>query len=222
MGKKKDPSIEQIKEILAGVDPKIMEAFQIVLESSMKRAAEIGAEKGAEMGAKSVMDAVDSERRKWRNEHFRKRYANTRLLLQHYRSLNEHYSNAVWVDEDEDEEDTDEFIDMMEMMSNRHYSDTVIVDSIKKSSEKTRIIMRHVNKMLTVYKGMCEKSGRDEDARNWRIIQAMYLSPNRVLAEDIAEQEHIHYRTVYKCVDAAVDDLTMLLFGIDAIEKLGE
>lgn len=221
MGRKKDQTTEQIAEILAGVDPKLMEAFQLVLESSMKRAAEIGAEKGAEVGAKSVMEAVDSERRKWRNEHFKKMYANTRLLLQHYRSLNEHYSNAVWTDDD-DEVDTDEFVDIMEMMNSQHYSDTVIVDSIKKSSEKTRVIMRHVNKMLTVYKTMCEKSGRYEDGRNWRIIQAMYLSPSKVSAEDVAEREHIHSRTVYKCIDAAVDDLTTLLFGVDALEKLGE
>lgn len=220
MGKKKTLSMEQLQKAFEQIDPNIAEAFQLILEASMQRAAEIGAEKGAEIGAKSVIDTVENERRKYRSEHFRKKFANTRLLLQHYRSLNEHYSNAVWVDDEED--NTDEFINILEIMSNRNYSDTVIVDSIKKSSEKTRIIMRHVNKMLTVYKEMCKNSGRDEDLRNWRVIQAMYLSPNKVSAEDIAEREHIHCRTVYKCVDAAVDDLTMLLFGVDALEKLSE
>jgi len=219
MGRKKDPSIEQLKEIFGEADPKLLQAFEITMDAAVKRAAEIGAEKGAEVGAKSVLDAVEGERRKWRSENYRRRYANTRLLLQHYRSLNEHFAGAVW---ESGEDEADEFYDIMELMSGRSMSDTVIVESIKKSSEKTRIIMRHVNKMLDEYKAMCEKSCYVEDGRQWRVIRDLYLSPTKIAAEVIAEREHIHKRTVYKDVDAAIEDLTLLLFGVDGIEKLCE
>ena len=58
--------------------------------------------------------------------------------------------------------------------------------------------------------------------RHWRVIKALYLSPTRVTADKVAEQEKINRRTVYKDVDAAVEVLTMLLFGVDGVEKLSE
>ena len=213
---KKDKTIDKaLQEVFAGCDPTTREVIGNAFDAVIKRAAEVG----AEVGAKAVIDAVENERRKYRSERYRKQYANTRLLLQHYRSLNSHYANAVWQD---DEDDPDEFLDIMELMSGRGYSDVMFVDSIRKSSEKTRIIMRHVNKMLDEYRKMCENSKHPDDMRHWRVIKALYLSPNMISADDVAEMVHINKRTVYKDVDAAVDDLTLLFFGVEAIEKLGE
>lgn len=198
------------KGILEGVELKIQKAFEL--------GAEIGAAKGAEMGAQAAIEAVENERRRYRRARYDRQLRNTKLLLQHYRSLNSHYANAVW--EEDDSEDEDSFCDIMELMNSRSYDDEVFVDSIKQSSKKTRIIMRHVNKMLEEYETMCKESSRPDDLRHWRVIKALYLSPTRTAAMDVAEAERIDKRTVYKDVDAAVEDLTMLLFGIEGIEKL--
>lgn len=215
--KKTDANMEQLKEILGSSDPKLVQALESVMEAAIKKAAEIAAAKSAEIGAKSVLEAVESERRKLRDENFRRRFANTRLLLQHYRSLNEHFSEAVWGSE---EDDTDEFLDIMELMRGRGVNNTVVVESIKRSSEKTRIIMRHVNKMLSRYREMCEKSCYPEDKRQWRVIRDLYLSPEKTSTDDVARREGVHKRTIYKDVDAAIEDLTLLIFGVDGIEKI--
>lgn len=198
------------KGILEGVELKIQRAFEL--------GAEIGAAKGAEIGAQAAIEAVENERRRYRRARYDRQLRNTKLLLQHYRSLNSHYANAVW--EEDDSEDEDSFCDIMELMNSRSYDDEVFVDSIKQSSKKTRIIMRHVNKMLEEYETMCKESRRPDDLRHWRVIKALYLSPTRTAAMDVAEAERIDKRTVYKDVDAAVEDLTMLLFGVEGIEKL--
>lgn len=198
------------KGILEGVELKIQRAFEL--------GAEIGAAKGAEIGAQAAIEAVENERRRYRRARYDRQLRNTKLLLQHYRSLNSHYANAVW--EEDDSEDEDSFCDIMELMNSRSYDDEVFVDSIKQSSKKTRIIMRHVNKMLEEYETMCKESSRPDDLRHWRVIKALYLSPTRTAAMDVAEAERIDKRTVYKDVDAAVEDLTMLLFGVEGIEKL--
>lgn len=198
-----------LKDVLAGFELKIQKAFEL--------GAEIGAAKGAEIGARAALEAVEEERQKFKEKRLNRQLRNTRLLLQHYRSLNSHYACAVW---EEGENDADQFVDIMELMSARGYADEVFVDSIKKSSEKTCIIMRHVNTMLDEYRTQCEESRRPEDMRHWRVIEALYLGEVRIPAQEIAERESIDKRTVYKDVDAAVDDLTMLFFGVEGIEKL--
>lgn len=216
---KNDKTVEQMikdavdaatKGILADMKLKIQEAFEL--------GATIGAAKGAEIGAQAAIEAVENEKRRYRRMRYDRQLRNTKLLLQHYRSLNSHYANAVW--EEDDSEDEESFTDIMELMNSRSCDEEVFVDSIKQSSKKTRIIMRHVNKMLEEYEAMCRNSSRPDDLRHWRVIKALYLSPTRTAALDVAEAERIDKRTVYKDVDAAVEDLTMLLFGIEGIEKL--
>ena len=216
MKAKKDPALlRAVNEILDNYDPNNKELFGEMFYQAMKKSAEVAAKEAAE---KAII-AVENEHRKYRSERFKKQYANTRLLLQHYRSLNSHFANAVWESE---ADEPDNFIDIMELMSGHGYADTVVADTIKKSSEKTRIIMRHVNKMLDIYQNQCKNSKYSEDMRHWRVIRGLYLLPEKVSVDDIAEQESINRRTVYRDVDAAVEDLTMLLFGIDGVEKLSE
>lgn len=203
---------EATKGILAEMSLKVQKAFEL--------GAEIGAAKGAEMGARAALEAVEEERRRYRRARHERNLRNTKLLLQHYRSLNSHYANAVWEEAETESEGEETFAEIMELMSTRSYSDEVIVESIQKSSRKTRVIMRHVNTMLTVYEKGCRSSGRSGDLRQWRIIKGLYLDESRATAQELAAQEHIDKRTVYKLVDAAVEELTALLFGVEGIEKL--
>lgn len=214
--KKKDPALlRAVDELMENYNPEQKELFGEMFYQALKQATETAARQAAEQAA----IVIEKEHREYRSKRFRKQYANTRLLLQHYRSLNSHYANAVW---ESDKDVADEFLDIMELMCGNGYSETVVVDTIKKSSEKTRIIMQHVNKMLDIYHKQCEKSKYTEDMRHWCVIKGLYLLPEKVSVDDIAERENINRRTVYKDVDAAVEDLTMLLFGIDGVEKLCE
>ena len=216
---KKEKTVEQmIQEAVDAAAKGILEGVELKIQAAFELGASIGAAKGAEIGAQAAIEAVENEKRRYRRMRYDRQLRNTKLLLQHYRSLNSHYANAVW--EEDDSEDEDSFCDMMELMNSRSYDDEEFVDSIKQSSKKTRIIMRHVNKMLKEYETMCAESSRPDDLRHWRVIKALYLSPTRTAALDVAEAERIDKRTVYKDVDAAVEDLTMLLFGIEGIEKL--
>ena len=209
-----DEAVKKATEgVLADVALKVQKAFEL--------GAEIGAAKGAEIGAQAAIQAIETENRRYRRARHDRQLRNTKLLLQHYRSLNSHYANAVW-EEDEEEQSTgaETFAEIMELMSSRSYSEDVIVESIQKSSRKTRIIMRHVNTMLAEFEKMCRSSGRPDDMRRWRVVKALYLDDTRTTAQELAAREHIDKRTVYKYVDAAVEELTTLLFGVEGIEKL--
>ena len=190
------------------------------LEAAVKAGVEIGAAVGAKIGAKMAVRAVEREKKRLRDKMYERRYHNTKLLLQNYRQLNEHFKNAVF-DLDQAEEADESFRDIMELMGDRVYDDDqYVVKSIKESSVRTKIIMTHVNRMLDIYAVMCEQSAREDDKRHYRILKALYLDDPPVTALEIARREHIDKRTVYRNIDAAAACLTTLFFGADGIDKL--
>lgn len=189
------------------------------LQSAISVGSQIGAAVGADIGAKAAIKAVERENKRIREQQYDRRYHNTKLLLQNYRHLNEHFKNAIFEIEQAEEYD-ETFVDIMEIMTGRGYDDGIYVESIKKSAVRTKIIMTHVNRMLEVYGIMCERSNREDDKRHYRILRAMYIDEKPTTAQAISEIEHIDKRTVYKDIDAATACLTALLYGISGIDKL--
>jgi hypothetical protein len=200
-----------VEACMKGIDEKIAAAVNMGVT--------IGAAAGAEVGAKAAVQSIEKERKKFKQQQYDKRFQNTKLLLKHYRSLNEYFKNAVFDTEGAEEEDED-FSEIMQTMSGYANDEDLYVESIKKSSIRTRIIITHVNKMLDIYKIMCINGKRENDKRHWRIIEAMYLNEKPVSAAEIARQESVDKRTIYKDIDSVTGDLTILFFGIDGIEKL--
>ena len=188
------------------------------LQAAVNLGVTIGAAAGAEVGAKAAVKAVERERRAYRKKQYDWKYQNTKLLLRNYRRLNAYYENAIFSIEDAAEADVS-FEDIMRSMG-RPADEEIFVESIQKNYLATRIIMTHVNKMLDCYEIMCERSNRQDDKRHWRVLEGLYLSENYATAEQVAKQEDIDKRTVYKDIDVCAADLTALFFGVGGIERL--
>lgn len=195
---------------LRGVDEKITEAINL--------AVTIGAAAGAEVGAAAAIKAVEREKKKYRKQAYDWKYHNTKLLLRNYRRLNEYYRNAVFSTDSAEEADED-FEEIM-MNMGRPKDEEIFVESLQKNYLTTRIIMTHVNKMLDCYKIMCERSNRQDDKRHWRVLEGLYIAEDYTTAEEIAKQEHIDKRTVYRDIDICAADMTALLFGVSGIDDL--
>lgn len=195
-----------------------MKGIDQKLEAAVNLGVTIGAAAGAEIGAAAAVRAVERERSKFKKQQYDRRFHNTKLLLRHYRALNEHYHNAVF-DVQKAEASDEDFADIMQAMNSSIADEELYVESIKQSCIRTKVIMAHVNKMLDIYKIMCERSHRPDDMRRWRVLEALYLADTGTTAGAIAENEHIDKRTVYKDIDVCIADLTTLLFGIGGLEK---
>ena len=48
-----------------------------------------------------------------------------------------------------------------------------------------------------------------------KVLEAMYLTENVGVPDDVADAEHINTRTVFKDLNVAIQDLSGLFFGID-------
>lgn len=168
----------------------------------------------AKTAAQVAIKTIEKERKKRRAEQPDRRLQNTRLLLRNYRLFKAHSENAVF-----DAIQLDESVyDILDMMANRS-SDTNIVQSIKDSVAKTALIVEHIKTMLQLYEVFCYQSGNPEDPRRFRVINGLWISDTPLSVGQIAEQENVAERTIYRDIDIACERIAALIFGIDGIRK---
>lgn len=166
-----------------------------------------------QMAVEAGISAYKNENEKNIKQIRDKRLQNTKLLFKNYRLFSEHCKNAIFEESEIDEKAID-IMDLMWSNNNR----PIIVESIKNSTKRTYLIMKHIDEMLDVYKIMCEKSGKYEEVRRYNIIYKMYCSDDIYTASEIAEMEDIDNRTVYKDISNGMEKLSALIFGVDFIK----
>ena len=124
-------------------------------------------------------------------EEFDARYQDVKLLMKNYRKLRVYY--------------------------NKISDETLEVNAICSMHRKTGLMMSHVDKMLTAYKVLCENAENPEELRRWKVLYLRFMSDERITLRDIAERLNINKRTLYRDTDRAMEDMAVLLFGIEAI-----
>lgn len=170
-----------------------------------------------EAGARAALETLEKERKKAQKNRHDRRLRNTKLLLRNYRMLSAHCTSAIYDARQVFEENA---IDILDLMEDYLYDEEFYVESIKRSAKRTYIIMAHINEMLKLFEIFCYNSGKPEDERRFRVIHYMYISQDKQLSpKEIAKEEGIDDRTVYKDIDAACEKLSALIFGIDGLKR---
>ena len=180
----------------------------------VSRTMEIAVQRGTEAGIKAAMDYLTEERKQLKKGRYDRRLRNTRLLLKNYRFFRNYAKNAVY----KASQLKENAVDILDGLDEYSFDDSLYIESIKKSQQRTLIILNHIDEMLRYYKIDCEQSGKDEELRRYRIIVAYYINDQRKSAEQIAEDEHIERRTLYKDINMALKPLSALIFGIDSMK----
>lgn len=193
-------------------------AVRAILGKEIQESVEAAVTDAARLGAEASIKAVEQERKKFRDGRSDRRFRNTKLLLRNYTTLNANCANAVY---DAASAASRQRRALKKLW--RHWTswleDDLKVESIMKSAARTQIIMRHVNRMLDIYKVVCGNSLDEAEQRHYRVIEALYLRDRPLSPAAVAEMESIDKRTVYKDVDAACATLSALISGIDGIKK---
>lgn len=167
----------------------------------------------AEVGARSAIEKLKAEQERARTERRDKRLRNTKLLLQNYRCFKDCIENSIFDINQLEKENALEILDLM-----WEGSGSLQVDSIKESVTRTAVIVEHVNAMLNIYSIYCERSKRVEDKRRYRIVRDLYFSEVPDTIEGLAKREGVDKRTIYKDIDAAIEKISALLFGVDSLQ----
>ena len=139
------------------------------------------------------------------------RLRNTRLLLKHYNYFQKHIDNAIF---------SAQQLEAMDVITEMEgTSAKVNIDSIKKSAQKTFVIMAHINNMLDLYETHASRKGSSEQ-RKIRVLKQYYLQGRRLF--DIANDEHVVERTCQRDLEDAINTLSALIFGIESVDKMVE
>lgn len=192
----------------------VAENYAAVGARMLEIATTRGIEKGVEIGVKSAMDYLMEEKEKARKSRYDRRLHNTRLLLKNYRSFKKHAEGAIF----NARQVKERAIDILDGLDDAMLANETYVEGIKKSQQRTIVILHHIDEMLVFYRISCEQSGKPEEMRRYRTIMAMYIDDNKMTAQQIAEKENVEARTVYKDITAAIKPISALIFGIDSLK----
>ncbi|MDD3231687.1 MAG: hypothetical protein PHE09_21135, partial [Oscillospiraceae bacterium] len=131
-----------------------------------------------------------------------------------YRTFKKHAQGAVF----NAKQAKENAVDILDGLDDFNFDDSLYIESIKRSQQRTIIILRHIDEMLKFYRIACEESGREDEMRCYRIIMATYIDDEKKSAEEIAEEENVERRTIYKNINAAIKPISALIFGVDSIK----
>ncbi|BBI32354.1 hypothetical protein [Cohnella abietis] len=156
----------------------------------------------------AALEYMENEKHRKQKANRDQRLRNTKLLLKNYRSFIAHCDEL---------QEKLSAIQEAETLNELHTEDYA-VESIKRSKKRTMVMTRFIQQMVGVYRSMCESSGTPEDSRRYKIIDALYISDEKMTAEQLAECHKIDLRTVYKDINNAAKALSVLVFGVDGIQ----
>lgn len=125
------------------------------------------------------------------NGEFDARFHDVKLLMRNYRKLKAHYAKVS--------------------------PESLEVTTICSMRRKTGLMMSHVDKMLAAYKAMCHEALNSDESRRWDALYLRYISDERLNTDEIAERLQVNKRTFFRDINKAMEDMAVLLFGIEAI-----
>ena len=157
--------------------------------------------------SKAATEAVKEFRMKERQENSKNTLHNTRLLLKKYNELVDNVENSI----DRVNQLDDNPIDYDDLDEDKLY-----IKSIKKSKIKTLIMIAHIDKAMETLKENQIKKGTVE---KYEVLEEFYLKG--VKYDDIVQLHYCGVNTPRRWMAEMVEDLSILLFGIDGVRLNG-
>lgn len=173
--------------------------------------------------AKQTAKAVVTEQDTQLEERRDRRLHNTQLLLKNYRKFKLHCTGAVYTDEegDHDGSEEEEAIELLDMMMNKNRM--AVVESIRMSCRRTKIIMKHIDNVLSMYEVYCNQKADNADGRTarreYQVLRRYYISDNEPTCDQIAAELQISPRQVYRDLSSATAQVSVFMFGVDALDS---
>jgi hypothetical protein len=139
----------------------------------------------------------------------RRNYANTKQLLENYRTLRSYIQgNNIDVGPE-----TRNPLEILEGSDGFTLSDDILsFEMIKQHQQRTKIILDYIDNAVLEYRSSCERAGTEDAQRRYRIFMAYYLDKEALPIDQIMEREHVKQRTVYRDIKKAIGKLACRIY----------
>lgn len=147
-----------------------------------------------------------------------KRLRNTDLLLKNYRNLLAHLNYAI--DDEKQLKDSDCDLELQQIqdeidMLEENYEE-VYIQAIKRTKTRTKIILKHIEVAVEFYKEKMSLSNDPNCKRRYEVISKYYFENKKIF--DISEELNCSDKTISRDKKRAIEELSILFFGIDGIK----
>jgi hypothetical protein len=169
----------------------------------------LAAQAGAQIAFKKFEEITKQEKQKRSDL----RLHRTDLLMRHYRSLQKHCTESI----SDKKRLKEHAIDILDEIDN-YIDDDLYIDSIRKSTQKTIIIVNHIKRMVDVYGLLVEKSKDPIQLRRFTAMRMRYVDESMPNIQHITQYLKIDRSVVYDDIKIAFDLFSPLLFGVDGLK----
>lgn len=156
---------------------------------------------------KIISQAVDDhfERREKRKQKERRdwRLRNTKLLLEKYRFLKAHCED---IPIEIEELETTTIFDIKDLT----------LETLLEHKAKSFKLLRYLDGIIMAYQNLCKVSN-EAAKRRCKAIEKFYLEDAMVSQQKLAKELHIDRTTLGRDLERAIEELSIMLFGVDAI-----
>lgn len=180
---------------------------------SEKDIIELAAQKAAQVTLETLAKQKKKERRERRDWRLR----NTRLLLEHLQQFDTHAHKSVY--------DVRKVLESAQNDPEGVYSQQlsgrqdVYLEGLTISAGRTETLVQQTKSMLELYRLQCE-NGNAEKQRRYRVLAAHSFEGKDY--QQIMDEEAISKSTVFRDIDLAVEELSIMLFGADIFYDMDE
>lgn len=165
----------------------------------------------SEIGARQAIVAYEKQKQTQQQKEKKKRLYNAKILLKNYRVLKSYigridgrakaaYSKTLMVNE------TENLINLIEFSED-------IVSSIKDQSQKTIVMIKHLDNALDALELIYKQENNE---RHFNVLKKRYIEGMAI--NKIGELYNMNSRSIYKIIDSTSERLAILLFGVYGIK----
>lgn len=159
------------------------------------------------VAVQTAIDYMEQKIKEDRKKRVDRRLRNTKLLLINYKNFKLHCSD---IKDELTKLDDPDLLDNLD-------TEELVIESIKRSKQRTLVMVRFIDRMLEIYKRLALTSSKPEEKRRYETIYKLFITEEEFTAEMVAKCHNVDKRTVHRDVKDAVESLSALIFGIDSI-----
>lgn len=187
-------------------------------ESQLLALVEQLVEEGVTKGVKKGIEQLKNEERLKEKITYDTRIKNTRLLLKNYRNFVKACKQATFTEKDLETATVEEVLDKLFCQT---CDEITVVQSILASKKRTEIILTHIKRIIDFYLYESDHSNNDEKRRKAHILNELYvIGKYKPKINDMSEKYHISERQIRRDANSAIEEIAVLMFGIDGIRKM--
>jgi len=173
---------------------------------------------GVAKGIKNGLEAARNEEKIKEKMTYDIKLKNTRLLLKNYRKFVSFCKQATVSEKELETATVEEILDKLYCSA---YDEVTIVQSILASKKRTEIILTHIERIIRFYIFEADASKNDEKWRKAHVLNDLYVEGDyKPKISDLSEKYHVGERQIHRDARSAIEEISVLMFGIDGIRKM--